>query len=399
MEYFDSILMKMNRELVSLIEKQKINNTYKLAILGLDEHSFAVRTLLVNHGYEVGCYISENEKLRERVQRGIKHALSHYFNKTDAYIRIMSVDEWAKENNENWIVLYASEDCADEIDRIATVANFTQERMYCLYDWDTIGYRKRVEGLKSITLGELKSIEKDILHYFDQFCAKYNLRYWLSGGSMLGAVRHQGFIPWDDDIDVFMPDVDYEEFLELFHEDDRLRCQIVDDTNDVWGHYKFARLADKNTLLIEKYPFYNHFIGVNVEILPIVGLPKDEEERIAYLTRYEKINVRRREIFFQCNGDMDIFRKICDAEQPSFDTYAFDQSDYVGVLGTGYYEKDFTTRSVYEKTLRMPFEDIVVNVPQGYSEYLNNLYGKGWEEWPPEDKRTLKHNIEAYWLR
>lgn len=95
---------------------------------------------------------------------------------------------------------------------------------------------------------------------------------------------------------------------------------------------------------------------------------------------------------------MKAFRKICDAEQSSFDTYKFDDSEYVGVLGTGYYEKDCTTHSVYERTLRIPFEDIMVNVPQGYQEYLDNLYGKGWEEWPPEEKRVLKHDIEAYWL-
>lgn len=398
MEYFDSILMKMNNELISLIDRKKISKSNKLAILGLDEYSFVVRTLLDNRGYEVGCYISEDEERREQVQRSVNYALSHYFNKTDAFIRILSVDEWSKEIDENWIVLYASENCDDEIGQIVTFSDFGREKICCLYDRNNTGYKKQVEGLRPIAMDELKSIEKEILFWFDQFCEQHNLRYWLSGGSMLGAVRHQGFIPWDDDIDVFMPDVDYEKFLKLFREDDRLRCQIVDDENDVWGHYKFARLADKNTMLIEKYPFYNHRIGVNIEILPIVGLPKDEKERITYMRRYEKINARRREIFFKCSGDMDAFRKICSVEQPFIATYGFDHSDYVGVLGTGYYEKDCTTHSVYEKTLRMPFEDIMVNVPQGYSEYLDNLYGKGWEKWPPEDKRTLKHNIEAYWL-
>lgn len=398
MEYFDSILMKMNNELMSLIERGKISSFNKLAILGLDDHSFAIRTLLENCGYEVGGYISENKERREKVQRSVRYALSHYFNKTDAYIRIFSVDEWVEVMDENWIVLYASTDCTNEIDKIVKVTNLTGEKIYCLYDWNNIEYKKKVEKLKCVSMDELKSVEKDILFYFDRFCERHNLRYWLSGGSMLGAVRHKGFIPWDDDIDVFMPDVDYEKFLGLFQEDDNLRVQIVDDINDVWGHYKFARLANKNTILIEKYPFYNHFIGVNVEILPIVGLPKDERERIAYIRRYDKINARRREIFFKCSGDMNAFRKICDAEQPSFETYRFDDSEYVGVLGTGYYEKDCTTRLVYERTLRMPFEDIMVNVPQGYQEYLDNLYGRGWEEWPPEDKRTLKHDIEAYWL-
>lgn len=398
MEYFDSILMKMDNELFSLIKKKKIDNENKLAILGLDEYSFAVRTLLANRGYEVECYVSADEEKRQRVQRSVNYALSHYFNKTDAFIGILSVDEWAEKKDDNWLVLYASEDCADEIGRIVSVADFPEEKICCLYDRDNIGYKKRVERLKPITMDELKSIEKDILFCFDKFCGQHNLRYWVSGGTMLGTVRHKGFIPWDDDIDVFMPDVDYERFLELFQEDDWLRCQIVDDDNDVWGHYKFARLADKNTMLIEKYPFYNHFIGINIEILPLIGLPEEAKERTVYMRRYEKINARRREIFFKCSGNMDTFRKIWNAEKPSFNTYPFDDSEYVGVLGTGYYEKDCTTRAVYDKTLRMPFEDIMVNVPQGYSEYLDNLYGKGWEEWPSEDKRTMKHDIEAYWL-
>lgn len=399
MEYFYSILKQMDEQLAFLTEKGKINYSDKLAILGLDEHSFAVRTLLENRGYRVECYISEKEERRERVRRSVKYALSHYFNKTDSYIRIFSVDEWVREIDENWIILYASENCADEIEKIVNSTDISRDKIYCLYDWENAGYRKKTEKLKKIAMDELKAIEKDILFYFDQFCKKNNFRYWLSGGSMLGAIRHKGFIPWDDDIDVFMPDVDYERFLELFRESDKLMCQIVDDENDVWGHYKFARLADKRTLLVEKYPFYNHFVGVNVEILPIVGLPKDKEERTAYIRRYEKINARRREVFFKCSGDMDEFRKICNAEQPSFEAYRFDDSEFVGVLGTGYYEKDCTTRLVYENTLRMPFEDIMVNIPQGYQEYLDNLYGKGWEEWPPEEKRTLAHNIEAYWLQ
>ncbi|MCM1154125.1 MAG: LicD family protein [Ruminococcus flavefaciens] len=398
MEYFDSILMKMNTRLLSFIEAETIKRSDRLAILGLDEHSFAIRTLLVNQGYEVECYISEDEERREAVQRGVKHALSRYFNKTDAYIKIFSVDEWAGEADENWKIFYASMDCTKEITKITNIVKIRKVRIYCLYDWEHIEYKKKTEKLKRITIDELKVIEKGILACFDWFCGEHSLRYWLSGGSMLGTVRHKGFIPWDDDIDVFMPDVDYERFLELFKEDEYLRCQIVDDENDVWGHYKFVRLADKSTLLIEKYPFYNHFIGVNIEILPIVGLPRDTRERTAYIRQYEKFNARRREVFFQCSGDMHAFRRICDVESPSFETYRFDDSEYVGVLGTGYYEKDCTTRSVYAKTLRMPFEDIMVNVPQGYQEYLDNLYGKGWEEWPPENKRIFKHNIEAYWL-
>lgn len=398
MEYFDSILYAMNVEVEKLIENNKIDSSTQIVILGLDEYSFAIRTLLANHGFEVQAYVSEDEDKRELVLRRIRSALSRYFNKTEAYIRILSVEECFQRAQKNQVVLYASQDCSVEIDKIKSITGIEDDDIYCVYDWKQNHYTKTIDGLVPMTLEEMKEIEKEILRYLDQFCKKHHLRYWLSGGSMLGTVRHKGFIPWDDDIDVFMPDVDYEKFLELFEESDILKCQIVDDENDVWGHYKFARLANKKTLLVEKDLLYRHMIGVNVEILPIVGLPKDEKERIAYIRRYEKINARRKELFFKCNGDMDVFRSLYAAEQPVFKEYRFDESEYVGVLGTGYYEKDCTTRSVYESTLRMPFEDIMVNIPQGYQEYLDNLYGKGWEEWPPEEKRKLPHNIEAYWL-
>ena len=77
--------------------------------------------------------------------------------------------------------------------------------------------------------------------------------------------------------------------------------------------------------------------------------------------------------------------------------YDFDEASYVGVLGTAYGERDCTTRRVYNGTLRMPFEDIEVNVPVGFEEYLGNLYGSDWMTLPDESKRKTHHNISAYW--
>ena len=145
MEYFYSILKQMDEQLAALIKEGKLNYSDKLAILGLDEHSFAIRTLLENRGYRVECYISEKEERRERVRRSVKHALSHYFNKTDSYIRIFSVDEWIRGIDENWIILYASEDCADEIKKIVNTTDIPRDKIYCLYDWGNTGCRKKTE--------------------------------------------------------------------------------------------------------------------------------------------------------------------------------------------------------------------------------------------------------------
>ena len=247
-------------------------------------------------------------------------------------------------------------------------------------------------------LEKIKEIQLEILIELDRICREHGIKYNICAGTLLGAVRHKGFIPWDDDIDVFMPDTDYYKFVEKFMEDDRYKLQIVDDTNDVWGHYRFSRVILKGTLLVENDFYYRHYTGVNIEILPIVGLPSVEEERVAYMRKYDAMNKLRTKIFYDSDGNMDIFRKKCGEQMEKLTPAMFDESDYVGVLGTGYFEKDCTRRAVYEETLRLPFEDIMVNVPAGYKEYLDNLYGEGWEKIPPKSKQTWKHNIEAYWL-
>ena len=95
---------------------------------------------------------------------------------------------------------------------------------------------------------------------------------------------------------------------------------------------------------------------------------------------------------------MGIYNRWYLAQEEFLRKYDFDKSDYVGVLATAYGEKDCTTRKVYDETLRMPFEDMEVNVPIGYKEYLDNLYGDDWMELPDESKRVSHHNMEAFWL-
>lgn len=391
MEYFFSVLDAMNQKIKELINNKIITINTKIGILGADEYSFSIRTLLEHRGFDVSAYLEDNKSRREKYLSRVRGACARYFNKTEAYIHVYDINTWKKLVGTNAIILYISNTIDSSINPIAKI-----EGSYCLYDWDNNDQNKHIKG--KINNDELKKIEKDILYFFDKFCSEHKLRYWVSGGTMLGTLRHKGFIPWDDDIDVFMPDVDYNKFLKLFKENNIYKLQIVDDENDVWGHYKFCRLANKETLLIENDFLYRHYIGVNIEILPIVGLPQTEEERVEYIRKYDSMNKLRTKIFYDSDGNMDIFRKKCNEEMEKLTPRLFDDSDYVGVLGTGYYERDCTTRKVYEETLRLPFEDIIVNVPVGYKEYLDNLYGEGWEKIPPQSKQTLKHNMEAYWL-
>lgn len=108
----------------------------------------------------------------------------------------------------------------------------------------------------------------DMLIYFDNFCRKHNLKYWLSSGTLIGAVRHQGFIPWDDDVDVEMLREDYLKMLELLKETDRFILQTKD--NDEYYAVPYGKLRDKYSY-IDEYgqDKYYKFHGIYIDIFII----------------------------------------------------------------------------------------------------------------------------------
>lgn len=113
--------------------------------------------------------------------------------------------------------------------------------------------------------------------------------------------------------------------------------------------------------------------------------------------RYKELNRQIWQEFYALNGETEGFPRWFDKQKALLSEYDFEKAACAGVLGTIYGERDCTSRRVYDTTLRMQFEDIEVNVPGGYQEYLDNLYGKDWMELPDESKRKTHHNISVYW--
>ena len=101
-----------------------------------------------------------------------------------------------------------------------------------------------------ITLEELKSLQMNILDYVDSFCKENNIRYSLCGGSLIGAIRHKGYIPWDDDIDIMMPRPDYDKFLALFNKNADSRYCAINYLTDKEFYQPFSKIVDTSTVLI-----------------------------------------------------------------------------------------------------------------------------------------------------
>lgn len=132
---------------------------------------------------------------------------------------------------------------------------------------------------------EIQNIELNILLEFSKFCNENKLRYYLVGGTLLGAIRHKGFIPWDDDIDVCMPRPDYELFISNFHSDNsclKLCC-------NKFGNLKapFAKLKDTRTIVVNDILVNDNDIDTNlwIDIFPVDGLPDSECNRKKHIKK------------------------------------------------------------------------------------------------------------------
>ncbi len=138
---------------------------------------------------------------------------------------------------------------------------------------------------KEITLEEMKGIELNILKQIHELCISQGFRYFLIGGTLLGAVRHKGFIPWDDDIDIGMPRSDYERFIEYCSSNEVPFKLVCNKTDPNYG-YLFAKAVDRNTVLIEENANKDGAeLGIYVDIFPIDGLGNTFDEAINSLNK------------------------------------------------------------------------------------------------------------------
>ncbi len=258
---------------------------------------------------------------------------------------------------------------------------------------------------EKLTVREIQQDVLLILECFDRFCQDNNLRYSLAYGTLIGAVRHKGFIPWDDDIDVLMPREDYEKMLQIGYDDGRFELKNYNLCNNYY--YAFAKMYDKKTIVIDKSRVEKD-LGLYIDIFPMDFFCGDVKQVRAYGRKGMKMQFLARSIGvkpFSYFRPRYIIRSLIGVALFPFRNRIFyklnslgcseEDADYCAfVIHNDSFPEIFDS-SIWNNLINMNFEGHSFPVFSDYDKFLTMVYGDYMTP-PPKEYQVSVHGIEAY---
>lgn len=269
-------------------------------------------------------------------------------------------------------------------------------------------YKSRIIS-GDVTTGALQEKSLEIFKYFQKLCKEHHLRYWVGGGTLIGALRHGGFIPWDDDIDVFMPRPDYERLYAIWNDiADTRRYALCRTTGERNIHQTDMQLVDLRTTFINRHSAHEDMLhGVSIDIMPFEGCPEGKIARgvqIYHAVLYSIFNVQRlpdhqgkllrlaTALVLNAVKDPDRRCRIWSKHEKKMGKYDFDSTKTVKETVTSFRALFYPHPRAWFETKEVPFEDITVAIPMGADGYLRRVFGD-YMQLPPEEGRVAKHDV------
>lgn len=262
--------------------------------------------------------------------------------------------------------------------------------------------------MNKINLSELKNIEIAILCSINDFCNKNNLKYSLAYGTLLGAIRHKGFIPWDDDIDIIMPRKDYDFFINHFSDKN---YEIIHHSVIQNYSYPFAKVYDSNTLLIENNANTSE-IGIYVDIFPIDKMPSNRFLRtikskycnfLQNLIRVKNSSIdkersTKKQLILKCLkmalSPISRFQLIRYLDKVSSSNENSNSEYYADCIWSDA-RKESLKINIFNDLITKEFEGRNFKVIKCYDLWLSEVYG-AYMVIPEKDKQISNHNFNAY---
>lgn len=263
-----------------------------------------------------------------------------------------------------------------------------------------------------VDIKEIQKIALDILVYVDNICRENNIKYSLAGGTLIGAIRHKGFIPWDDDIDIIMPREDYERFIELMDKSNNKKYKALHFGKSFPNYfYPFCKVCDTDTKLFEGNYINNNELGVFIDVFPIDGIPNEHEKIL------KKAKNIRSNLSFSCEKKYTKSKKGIIRSFLKFGKYClvklfgwkywykrFDKvsnkynfNDYeLSMPYSGCYgERDVFPKKYFDELIEVSFEKHNFMCFKDYDKYLTHVYGDYMTP-PPKEKQITHHDFKIY---
>lgn len=269
--------------------------------------------------------------------------------------------------------------------------------------------------MKEIQREEFQPLELGVLRYIHQCCREHGLTYYLCFGTLLGAIRHKGFIPWDDDVDIAMPRADYFKLMEIIDKDNSPFAFLsIHNVKDY--PFPLAKVVDARTKLVQNGSVGTHErLGIYVDVFILDNLPDDRKEREAYYKRVEraeklwymaqrKLRIRKGSVckdlvLAACSLPFKLISIMKYAWRLDRLAAAYENCDcreQAVVLWTSGTKIVAMEKERWQQVIEVPFEGESFTVMADYESFLTQRYGDYMCP-PPVEQQRPEHDFTAYW--
>lgn len=269
-----------------------------------------------------------------------------------------------------------------------------------------------------LTTKEIQDCSLEVMKFVDAFCRENNIHYCLAGGSLIGAIRHKGFIPWDDDLDIQLSRIEYNKLIHSFKDSSgRYKCFAPELGN---SFLPFARICDmQKTIAVPYCPWSMETTGIFIDICAEDGVPDSLDllnNRVNRLRKQIETLYQVRGASLKFSPELGFIRSMKllakkaiygrrDLEHllhsiiSGFTEENYIKSSFVGVMQNPMYGvREHHRKEIFESYIDVPFEDTFFMVVSDYDELLRNIFGD-YMKLPPEEKRIPGHSEHYFTWR
>ena len=268
--------------------------------------------------------------------------------------------------------------------------------------------------MKEIDLKELKRLQCEVLKAVHDFCKEEGIKYSLACGTLLGAIRHNGYIPWDDDIDIYMERADYDRFVNSFPDNYMGHYKLVSFEKDKKWCRPYANVYDDRTIFMEHKSSIERTIGVSIDVFPVDNVPDDEKEWMSFnknrrlliyiqtskhvAFRFKNRSMGKNIVILLLKVALFPFSAhfLVKTVDKYIRRYNVIKTSRLFESACGMMQKSPFLKSDFNESIPHVFENYSFNIMKGYDDYLTNGFGD-YMQLPPVEKRISHHYFKAYW--